>query len=412
MHVYPITVIMIILLVLLPDIYLYSRFMRNRVNKSTKILHWIISSYFLAASFAIFLNINHIVSPTTHYQMIMFVCVLVMVYATKLTFCTFDLIFYKTGKRWRKIQYAGYGASSLAFLASFYAINYGRFDFQKTEETIEIKGLPDSFDGYKILQMSDLHLGSFAKSQKRLEPLFDSINAQHADIIVFTGDMVNNFATECNGWNYVFDKLQSEEKKLAILGNHDYGLYYEWDDEDLKSMNEIAIRQKIRDFGFELLLNDHYLVNRGEDTIAFIGIENWGTSHVWNSTADFPKAYKGTEPYPVKILLSHEPVVWHRKQIKDTTDIQLTLCGHTHGAQFGLDFGKISKLPILKQLRSLEDKIKTYFICRYWDGLYTEGDKSIYVSRGLGCVGLPARLGMAPQYTVITLKKKNNDEGQ
>ncbi len=414
MHVYPITVILIILLVLLPDIYLYSRFMRNRINKSTKILHWIISVYFLVASFAIFLNINHIVSPTTQYQMTMFVCVLVMVYATKLTFCTFDLIFYKTGKRWRKIQHFGYVAAALAFLASFYAINFGRFNFHKVEQTIELEELPDSFDGYRILQFSDMHLGSFAKSQKRLEPLFDSLNAQHADIIVFTGDMVNNFATECNGWNYVFDKLQSEEKKLAILGNHDYGLYYEWDDEDLKSMNEIAIRQKIRDFGFELLLNDHYLVNRGEDTIAFIGIENWGVAPIWNEKANFPKAYSGTEPYKVKILLSHDPVTWKAKDLRDSTDILLSLSGHTHGGQFGIDFGSWNDVPLLKQIVRLERMIKECFLSGYCEGLYQKNGKQIYVSRGVGCVGMPARFGISPNYTVITLKKKSKEshEGQ
>lgn len=412
MHVYPITLVLIILLVLLPDIYLYWRFMCNRINKSTQILHWIISMYFLITSCAILFNINNIVSPTTHYKMIMFVCVLVMVYATKLAFCTFDLVFYKTGKKWRKIQYAGYGAALLAFVASFYAINFGRFNFQKTEEVVEIAGLPDSFEGYKIVQISDLHLGSFAKSQKRLEPLFDSINAQNADIILFTGDMVNNFATECNGWNYLFEKLHSKDPMLAILGNHDYGLYYDWENDDLMTMNEIAIRQKIRDFGFELLLNDHRLISRGNDTIAIIGIENWGTSSLWNSKADFPKAYKGTEPYPVKILLSHEPSAWVRKQLRDTTDIDLALCGHTHGAQFGFDFGKLNNIPPFRQIISVENRIKTFFLCMYWDGLYSEEKNSIHVSRGLGCVGLPARLGMSPNYTVITLKKKQHHESQ
>lgn len=397
MHVYPVTLVAIILMVLLPDIYLYCRFMRNRINKSTMILHWIISAYFLLTSCAVLFNINHIISPTTHYKMTMFVCVLGMVYVTKLAFCTFDLIFFLTKKRWRNIQHAGYGAAIIAFLAIFYAINIGRFHFFKREEVVEIENLPDSFDGYKILQFSDMHLGSFAKSQKRLERVFDSMNVQKPDIIVFTGDMVNNFATECNGWNEVFDRLHCDTK-LAILGNHDYGTYYEWEDEDLKSMNEIAIRQKIRDFGFELLLNSHHLVSRGSDTIAFIGVENWGTSKHLENKADLPKAYKGTERFKTKILLSHDPTTW-RRGVCDTTDIQLTLCGHTHGGQIGIDT-KWFKISLCS------------FMTKYWDGLYTKDGKYIQVSRGMGCVGLPARLGISPSFTVLTLKKKKSDDSQ
>lgn len=376
------------------------------------ILHWIISAYFLITSCAILFNINHIVSPTTHYKMIMFVCVLVMVYATKLSFCTFDLIFYWTKKRWRKIQYAGYVAAILAFLASFYAINFGRFNFFKSEETIEIADLPESFDGYKILQFSDMHLGSFAKSQKRLEALFDSMEAQHPDIIVFTGDMVNNFATECNGWNYIFEKLHCKDQKLAILGNHDYGLYYEWEDEDLKAMNEIATRQKIRDFGFKLLLNSHHLVSRGNDTIAFIGIENWGNAALWNDIADFPKAYKGTESYKTKILLCHDPSAWQDKRLRDTTDIQIALSGHTHGGQFGFDHRGSNNERTYNPFHIIENKIKKLFLCKYWDGLYEEDGKYIHVSRGIGCVGIPARFGNPPNYTVITLRKKRAHESQ
>lgn len=392
MHVYPITLIFIILLVLLPDIYLFFRFMHNRINKSTKILHWIISAYFLITSCAILFNINHIISPTTHYKMIMFVCVLGMVYLTKLAFCTFDLVFFLSGKKNRKIQYAGYGAAVIAFLTVFYAINFGRFNFHKEEVTVEIEGLPDSFDGYRILQLSDLHLGSFTKSQDRLRPVFEEMEAQHPDIMVFTGDMVNCFATECNGWNELFDMLHCKDTKLAILGNHDYGTYYEWEDEDYKSMNEIAIRQKIRDFGFKLLLNSNHLITRGNDTIAIIGVENWGTSKHLENKADFAKAYKGTEPYKVKILLSHDPSTWERG-VRDTSDVQLTLSGHTHGGQVGIDtpWFKISPSRLM---------------IRYWDGLFESKGKQINVSRGLGCVGMPARLGISPSYTVITLKKK------
>lgn len=395
MQVYPITLILIITMVLLPDIYLYCRFMRNRINKSTAILHWLISAYFLIMSCGILFNINHIISPTTHFKMIMFVCILGLVYTTKVVFCTFDLVFFLTKKRWRKIQYLGYIAAGLTFCTILYAIHVGRFHFIKTEETVEIEDLPDSFDGYRILHVSDFHLGSFGHSQKRLEYVFDSMEAQHPDIIVFTGDMVNNFATECNGWKYLFDKLHCPDTKLAILGNHDYGAYYDWDNEDLRSMNEIAIRQEIRDFGFKLLLNSHHFVTRGNDTIAFIGVENWGTSKRLENKADFPKAYKGTERIKTKILLSHDPTTWPRG-VRDTTDIVLTLCGHTHGGQIGIETKWFRMSPAM-------------FMIKYWDGLYKEDDKYIFVSRGMGCVGIPARLGISPRFTIITLKKKKKE---
>lgn len=398
MHVYPITLILIILLVLLPDIYLYRRFMRNRINKSTAILHWIISAYFLITSCGILFNINHVFSPTTHFKLTMFVCILGMVYATKLTFCTFDLLFFITKKKWRNIQYVGYGAAAIVFCLVLYAIHVGRFHFIKTEETVEIEDLPESFDGYRILHFSDMHLGSFAHSQKRLERVFDSMAVQNPDIIVFTGDMVNNFATECNEWGYIFDKLKCKDQKLAILGNHDYGTYYDWEDDDLRSMNEMAIRQEIRDFGFKLLLNDHFFVSRGNDTIAFIGVENWGTSKHLENKADLGKAMKGTEHIKTRILLSHDPTTWPRG-VRDTTDIQLTLSGHTHGGQIGIE----STLLNLKISPAM-------VMIRLWDGLYKDEGKYIFVSRGMGCVGIPARLGISPRFTVITLKKKRAEQ--
>lgn len=398
MHVYPITLILIILLVLLPDIYLYYRFMRNRINKSTTILHWIISAYFLITSCGILFNINHIISPTTHFKLTMFVSILGMVYATKLAFCTFDLIFFLTKKRWRKIQYAGYVAAGIVFFTVLYSIHFGRFRFSGREEIVEIENLPDSFDGYRILQISDFHLGTFAYAQKRLEPVFDSMAATHPDIVVFTGDMVNNFATECNGWNYLFEKLQCPDQKLAILGNHDYGNYYDWEDEDLRSMNEIAIRQEIRDFGFKLLLNNHHFVTRGNDTIAFIGVENWGESKHVENKADLGRAMKGTENIKTKILMLHDPTTWPRG-VRDTTDIPLTLCGHTHGGQFGVDT-RWFKFSL------------SCFLIKYWDGLYESEGKQLFVSRGMGCVGIPARFRIFPHYEVLTLKKKKRDENQ
>ncbi|MBR2262344.1 MAG: metallophosphoesterase [Paludibacteraceae bacterium] len=391
MHIYPITLLLLALMVIIPDLYIYQRFMRNRTNRSTAILHGILSTYFIVVSLAIMLNMNRIYNPETSYRLLRFLTILGCVYIPKLIFCNFDLIFFLTKKRWRKIQYAGYIVAGLTFFTMLHGVVYERFNFKKGVYNIELEDLPPAFEGYKIVQFSDMHLGSFTYSQERLKPLMDSINAQHPDLIVFTGDMVNNFASECNQWAEVFDRLNDSIPKLAILGNHDYSVYFDWENEDLKSMNKIALRQKIRDFGFKLLLNKPETIYRGNDSIVMIGLENWGrrpeTRH-----ADLEKALQGTEGFATKILLSHDPTYW-KDSICDRTDIDLTLSGHTHAAQLGISIGSFKVSP-------------AKLLFDYWDGLYIEDGKYILVSRGIGCVGIPARLGMSPEYSLITLTKK------
>lgn len=370
--------------------------MHHRVHKSTSVLHWIISSYFLITSLIILFNISSVTTPETNFKMMMFITILGAVYIPKLLFCTFDLIFYLTKKRWRKIQYAGYIVAILAFLLIMKAIHYNRFNFEKREVEITLPNLPQNFDNYKIVQISDFHLGSFTLSQKKLEPLFDSINAQNADIIVFTGDMVNSFASECNGWSSLFQRLRSKDTMLAVLGNHDYSTYYKWPNEDLKSLNEMAVRSKIRDFGFDLLLNTNKKIQRGEEKITFIGIENWGK--YFTHTAQLDKAMEGVDSTSTKILLSHDPTFWG-DSICGITDIELTLSGHTHASQFGIETPWFKWSP-------------ASWAFDYWDDLYEKNNQYIFVSRGIGCVGVPGRIGMDPQYTVITLKcsKRENHE--
>lgn len=364
--------------------------MHHRVHKSTSVLHWIISLYFLVTSLFILFNINSVTSPETNFKMMMFITVLGAVYIPKLIFCTFDLIFYLTKKRWRKIQYAGYFFAIIAFLWIMKAIHFNRFDFEKQEVEIYSPGLPEKFDGYKIVQISDFHLGSFTLSQKRVKPLFDSLLAQNADIIVFTGDIVNSFASECNGWSPYFERLTSKDKMLAVLGNHDYSAYYKWPEEDFKWLNEMAVRSKIRNFGFDLLLNENRTIYREGDSIAIIGIENWGK--YFTHSADLNKALKGVNDSTYKILLSHDPTFWE-DSICGKKRIDLTLSGHTHAAQLGIETPWFKWSPAALGFK-------------YWDGLYEKDNQYIYVSRGVGCVGVPARIGMDPQYTVITLRRK------
>jgi predicted MPP superfamily phosphohydrolase len=364
--------------------------MRNRVRRSLGALHWVISAYFVIVSSSILFKINTILSPVTSYSFMFFITFLGAVYIPKLIFVTFDLIFLLTKKRWRKIQYAGYICAFFAFITIIYAVRWGRFNFQRREYVVEIRNLPEAFDGFKIVQISDMHLGNFSKFQRRVAPFFERINKENADLIVFTGDMVNNFASETKDWEPYFRKLSSKDNMLAVLGNHDYGLYYRWDDENLEEANRHEISKAIRGFGFNLLLNESVVVQRGNDRIAFVGIENWGRSSV-HQYADLEAAMEPVKDVPVKILLSHDPDFWE-DSIAGKEDIALTLSGHTHGAQIGIEIGPIKLSPARLKVK-------------YWDGIYRENGQYIIVSRGVGNAAIPARLGMSPEYVVIILRR-------
>jgi predicted MPP superfamily phosphohydrolase len=393
MRVYGIFIAFIIFLIIIPDIYIYLRFIRNRVRTSIAALHWVISAYFIIVSLSILFNINTILSPDTSYHFMIFITALGAVYIPKLVFVTFDLFFFLTKKRWRKIQYAGYILATIAFFAITYAVGWGKFNFQRREFTVTLDNLPDNFDGYKIVFFTDMHLGNFSGLQKRVKPLFDMMNRENADLIVFTGDMVNNFASEFDGWEPYFLNLKSKDGKIAILGNHDYSVYYNWKSNDLRSANQQGILDGIRKLGFNLLLNQSVTIGKECDTIAIVGTENWGRAP-HPQYADLEKAMKDTETIPLKILLTHDPDYWE-EFIVGKEKIPLTLAGHTHGAQIGVDWGFIKLSPA--QLR-----------INFWDGIYKINDQYLIVSRGVGNAGVPARLGMSPEYVVITLRKKEN----
>ena len=391
MKVYGVFIFFILVLIIIPDLYIYLRFIRKRVRRSLGTLHGIISFYFIVVSLSILFKINTLLSPVTNYHFLIFIALLGAVYVPKLVFVNFDLLFYLTKKRWRKIQYAGYFFAIIAFITIIYGVRWGKVNFQRREYVVEIENLPKAFDGYKIVHLSDIHLGSFAKAQKRVGPLFDRIAKENADIIVFTGDMVNNFASEAKGWLPLFQRLQTTDTMLAVLGNHDYGIYYRWDDKRMEIANQYNILQAIRSFGFNLLRNQSAVIQRGDDRIAFVGIENWGRLPM-PQYADLETAMKPVEDIPVKILLSHDSHFWE-DSIVGKVNIPLTLSGHTHGAQIGIEIGSFRLSPAALRFT-------------YWDGIYNENGQYIIVNRGLGSAGMSARLGMSPEYGVVVLRRK------
>jgi len=287
------------------------------------------------------------------------------------------------------IPIVGVLSGLLPFIVILYGIFKAIYKFKVYHHPIKSSKLPKAFNGIKIVQISDLHLGSFNYAYNKLEHAIEKINDLEPDYIVITGDLVNNYAWELRGWDSVFNKLQAKDGKFAILGNHDYGDYSQWDTKELKQENFKAIQQFFKTIDFKLLLNDSRILTKGEDRIALIGVENWGKPP-FKQYGDLEKAMIGTEGIPFKILLSHDPTHW-TEEVIDKTDIILTLAGHTHGMQAGFSYKN-------KQWSPIKYKFK------HWAGLYKHNTQFLYVNRGLGWLGFPARIGMRPEITCITLK--------
>jgi uncharacterized protein len=293
------------------------------------------------------------------------------------------------GKRWKLLSRAGLIIAIIPFLAIVYGMVIGRFDFQVINKQIEHAAVPSSFDGFRILHISDLHIGSFVGYESRVSRAVEIINGQKPDLIVFTGDLVNNFTSEIDGFVHILRKLDAPYGIYSILGNHDYGDYYQWESEEAKELNMQQMLVAHQEIGFRLLMNEwDSLVVDGE-TIALIGVENWGAPP-FPQYGDLEKAAAGTENFPFRILLTHDPSHWDA-EVLGNSNIELTLAGHTHGFQFGIELGNISWSP-------------SKFKYPRWGGKYRENDQFLYVNRGLGFVGFPGRVGMPPEITVIELK--------
>ena len=296
----------------------------------------------------------------------------------------------------RNIPIAKYGLwTSLSFiLVVIWGILVGQYRY--TIETVDVRvhNLPQAFDGFKIVQISDIHAGSFGKSTHRLEKAIDLINAQNPDIVVMTGDIVNNFAEELIPLIPVFSIINSNNCNFAVLGNHDYGGYYNWKTPTDSVRNITAIKNNIKEMGFTILNNQAVTIKRDADSIALIGVENWGILKRFPKRADLVKAMSSVRDVPVKMLITHDPSLWE-KEIEGKTDIVLTLAGHTHGMQMGIKIGnkRFSPAPLMPRFR------------RHWAGLYKTQEQYLYINRGLGVVGMPIRMGMPPEITIITLRK-------
>ena len=296
-------------------------------------------------------------------------------------------------ERRRFLSLIAMGIAAVPFGALLYGMYKGKYNFKVLKYTMEYDDLPDAFDGYQITQISDVHSGSFDNREK-IEYAIDLINQQQSDVLLFTGDMVNNKAEEMHPWKDLFATLKAKDGKFSVLGNHDYGDYVDWENEQAKAQNLEDLKAIQKEIGFDLLLNDSRYLQKGNDRIALIGVENWGKGG-FKKAGDLQKAKSGVDAKDFKILMSHDPSHWEEEVIPDDFHYHLTLSGHTHGMQFGIEIpGWIKWSPIKWRYKQ-------------WAGIYEEMGQYINVNRGFGFLGYPGRVGIWPEITVITLKKKS-----
>ncbi len=285
---------------------------------------------------------------------------------------------------------AGALASGALFGGMVYGVLKGAHNYQVNERRLRIPKLPKSFEGLRIVQISDIHSGSFW-NKPAVKKGIELIMQQKPDLIFFTGDLVNNKSEEFLSYKDVFKKLDAPLGVFSILGNHDYGDYFSWPDEKgiTKEENLQLLKQYQKEIGWNLLVNQNHIIERDGEKLAIIGVENWG-AHGFTKYGDLEQAYRGTEEASTKLLLSHDPSHWKAEVLTKFKDINATFSGHTHGMQFGIDSKYYRWSPV--KYRYPE-----------WADLYQEGDQYLYVNRGFGYLGYPGRLGFNPEITVFEL---------
>lgn len=279
----------------------------------------------------------------------------------------------------------------IPFAGFVYGIVKGAYKYRVHNVKVPSKNLPPAFHGYKIVQVSDIHTGSFMDNTA-LHKAFDIVMEQKADLILFTGDLVNNEAKETYGFEEVYKKLKAPHGVYSVLGNHDYGDYVQWETTEAKKSNLEELKNVHKNAGWKLMMNEHVALEKDGQKIALLGIENWGGNMHFPKYGKMQDAHKGTEEYPFKILMSHDPSHWEKQVQTEYKDVDLTLSGHTHGMQFGIEIPGIKWSPV-------------QYIYKQWAGLYKKDNQYLYVNRGLGFLGYPGRLGIWPEITVIELQK-------
>jgi predicted MPP superfamily phosphohydrolase len=286
------------------------------------------------------------------------------------------------------LSWLGIGLGGTLFSSLVYGFT-NKYKYHVRRVKLSYDNLPPSFKGLKIVQLSDIHSGSLA-DHEAVSKGIDLVLAEQPDLILFTGDLVNDVATEMDGYKDIFSRLKAPLGVFSTLGNHDYGDYIWWETPEMKKANLDRLKQLQGEMGWRLLMNEHVALEKGGQQIALIGIENWSAKARFPKHGKLKEAYEGAEKYPFKILMSHDPSHWDAQVRPLFPDIDLALAGHTHGMQFGIEIPGIKWSPV-------------QYVYKQWAGLYEEGRQKLYVNRGFGFIGYPGRVGILPEITVIEL---------
>ena len=412
-----ITITVLIFIIFLIDVYVFQAVRavtHNLLPRTQRLIHIIYWSFFALTGATIVLFTLTRGTPPSHFRMYLVSTVFIL-FASKLVVVLFLLL--DDGIRLMKflvnfifshapnqpapgpikitrsafLSKIGLLAAAIPFTAFIYGMVRGAFNYQVKRVTLKFPNLPNAFDGYRILQISDLHTGSFSSTEP-LKKAVELINKQGVDLAFFTGDLVNNIAPEAVPHIPVLSQIKAPDGVYSILGNHDYGDYVNWESPQEKISNLNHLKQNHQQIGWRLLLNEHVTIEKNNERFAVIGVENWSTRLNFPKYGSLSQAYAGTESIPFKILLSHDPSHWDGEINQHFRDIDLTLSGHTHGMQFGVNIPGFKWSPV-------------QYVYKQWAGLYQKGQQYLYVNTGLGFLGYPGRVGFLPEITVFELKK-------
>ena len=404
-------VIVILAIFILIDLYTF-RGLRHITSEWNSILrivltviYWLVPVFMIVMSSIIGQSMQKEYSGEQYYRTFYtFMGVMVLFYAPKLIFITFELgndlanatvfLINKLNlgfeiNNMQRLRYMGAFLSALLFVLTGYGMLHGKYYYKINELDIVSEKIPEAFNNFKIVHISDWHIGSYHGKPKRIQDAVDRINAQKPDLILFTGDMVNNVSEEMIEFMEQLSQLHANYGVYSILGNHDYGEYIKWESEEKAENNLQRLKDYQEEVGLIMLHNQSVPIHKDGAVIGLAGVENWGLPP-FPQYGNIDSALVDIQHIPFKILMSHDPSHWDAEVIPKT-DVDLTLSGHTHGMQFGLNFKKLKWSPVK-------------FKYPRWAGLYEKNGQSLFVSVGIGFIGFPGRVGMRPEIAVLTLK--------
>jgi predicted MPP superfamily phosphohydrolase len=380
----------IVLLWLIIDMYFFAAVQTLTANPTIYLIYWLVDGLLAATIvYSAFTGKTKIISWLMAVMLLSFVPKLIG---------TIVLLLEDVTRLFRGFPPHSVGVSQFVliiagvfFLLLFFGVTRGRHYYKVRRETLYFPDLPEEFDGFTITQLSDIHSGSFSDAEGVQKGL-DLVNAQQSDMILFTGDLVNNHAAEMDPWIPAFAKLEAPYGKYSVLGNHDYGDYMRWDNVTDKHANLVRLKNVHKEIGFRLLLNESLTIDKNGESLALIGVENWGKGG-FHKYGDLEKAAAQVPNEAFKVLMSHDPSHWDAVTMGHHQHVHLTLSGHTHGAQFGFELFGFKWSPIK-------------YVYKQWAGLYEQSGKYLYVNRGFGFLGLKGRIGIWPEIAVLTLRRK------